>query len=537
MSIKDNKVRYHRRCENVNRELRTLMTLLLFTAALRAETLRIGKIIVEPLDVYTGTEEQRGAFYRLADRLHIETRRPVIEKFLLFHEGDVYQPERLEETERNLRALAFLKSASVTASAPHDGLVDVTVVTQDAWSIAPETQAGRGGGTSTYGATISENNLLGLGKDVELGWSKGVDRSQMLLAYNDPAFIAPYLRAHFGYAHTSDGYNRQFNLRRSFFAFATPWASNAEFTALRQDDRLYRGGVEVARFSQNHRDYAAGYGIALNPNNEEANRLTAGFRFIDDDFAPISGHSGFETSRQFHYLFLRYEHAENDFLKLNFVNKDLRFEDFNLGRNYSIEAAVSPNGFGVDSTTEFVHIRGGEGFRFGDSSYVMPSLGTSTRLASGIQNAVATANLMFVNRSGDKRPRTFVGHLAMHSGWRMDPETQFFADGMNGFRGYRTHMFEGSRSIVMNLGERFYLGQEVLQLASPGIVAFVDAGNATNGGFSSLMSLKTDIGFGIRVGLPRTPKNLLRIDFAYALSRDPLGRRGLLVSFSSGQAF
>ena len=87
------------------------------------------------------------------------------------------------------------------------------------------------------------------------------------------------------------------------------------------------------------------------------------------------------------------------------------------------------------------------------------------------------------------------------------------------------------------LEERFYLGQEVLQLASPAIVAFIDAGNASDGGLTSLMSLKTDVGFGIRVGLPRTPKNLLRIDFAYALNRDPLGRRGFLVSFSSGQAF
>ena len=119
----------------------------------------------------------------------------------------------------------------------------------------------------------------------------------------------------------------------------------------------------------------------------------------------------------------------------------------------------------------------------------------------------------------------------------MDPELQFFADGLNGLRGYRAHMFDGSRSVVVNVEERFYLGHEVLQLASPAIVGFIDAGNATNGGMRSLMTLKTDIGVGIRVGLPRTPKNLLRIDFAYALNRDPLGRRGLLVSFSSGQAF
>ena len=167
----------------------------------------------------------------------------------------------------------------------------------------------------------------------------------------------------------------------------------------------------------------------------------------------------------------------------------------------------------------------------------MPSVGVATRFVPGIQNAIARAELIYVNREGSDYPRTLVGHLEARSGWRMDREVQFFADGLTGLRGYRAHTFAGSRSFVLNLEERFHLGREVLQLASPGLVAFFDAGNATDDGFRSLMHLKTDVGFGIRIGLPRTPKNLLRIDFAYALNRDPLGRRGLLVSFSSGQAF
>ncbi|PYQ52800.1 MAG: hypothetical protein DMF59_03560 [Acidobacteria bacterium] len=514
-----------------------LLALVLLTASLDAQPLRIGSISIEPLDVYSASEQQHGSFYRLADRLHIETRRRVIEKFLLFHAGDLYQPERLAETERNLRGLGFLKSASVTASAPHDGVVDVRVVTQDSWSIAPETQAGSRGGMNTYGATISETNLLGLGKDIELGWNKGVDRNQIALNYNDPAFFAPYLRAHFGYAHTSDGYNRQFNVRRPFFSFATRWASDATFTAFRQNNKLYRDGVEVSRFQQNHRDFGAAYGIALDPNDKSANRLSFGFRSIDDDFTTISGHLGFRSMREFRYLLARYDFAENDFLKRNFVNKDLRYEDFNLGRHYSVEAAVSPTLLGVDSTTEFIRLRGGDGMRLGANAFVMPSFGFSTRLASGLQNATGSAALLYVNRHGDEHPHTTVGHLLLDGGWRMDPEAQFFADGLSGLRGYRAHSFAGSRAITINFEERFYLGREILQLAAPGVVAFADAGNATDGGFGSLMRLKSDIGVGIRVGLPRTPKNLLRIDFAYALNRDPRGRRGLLVSFSSGQAF
>jgi outer membrane protein assembly factor BamA len=512
-----------------------LLALVLLAASVDAP-LRIGTVTIEPLDVYSSTEKQRGSFYRLADRLHIETRRSVIEQFLLFHPGDPYQPERLQETERNLRALGFLKSASVTASAPHDGLVDVRVVTQDGWSIAPETKAGSGGGMRTYGATISETNLLGLGKDLELGWSKGVDRRQLALNYNDPAFFAPYLRAHFGYAHTSDGYNRGFNVQRPFFSFATPWASDANFATFLQNDRLYSSGLEVSRFRHNHRDFGASYGIALDPNDQSAHRLTVGFRSIDDDFTPIAGHS-VQTTREFRYLLLRFEHAENDYLKADFVNKDIRYEDFNLGRRYSVETAVSPKAFGPTSTTELVNLRGSDGFRLGENAFVMPSVSVSTRLASGIRNAIATANVLYVNRKGTDHPHTLVGHLGFKSGWRMDPEVQFFADGLTGLRGYRAHSFVGSRSMVINIEERFHLGREILQLASPGVVGFIDAGNATDAGGLSLLKLKTDIGFGIRVGLPRTPKNLLRIDFAYALNPDPLRRRGWLVSFSSGQAF
>lgn len=520
-------------------DVRTALLLLLIAANTHAQSssLRIGKIVIEPLDVYSSKEAQRGVLYRLADRLHIETRRSVIQQFLLFKEGDPYQPARLQETERNLRALSFLKSASVTASEPHDGVVDVTVVTQDAWSIAPETQAGSKGGMKTYGVTLSDTNLLGLGKDVEIGWNKGIDRTQVGFTYSDPAFFAPYVRAQVRYARFSDGYNRQFNVRRPFFAFSAPWASEGMFTALRQDDKLYRDGREVSRFNHHHREFGASHGKALRPNDVRADRLTVGFRFVDDDFEPIAGHSGVQSTREFRYLFSRFEHVENDFLKMNFVSKDLRYEDFNLGRRYGVETAISPSAFGVDCTTGLVRLSGGDGARIGENAFVVPSINLSTRFASGIRNAVAGANVLYVQRSRGNHPSTFVARLAVNSGWRMDPEQQFFADGLTGLRGYRAHTFAGARSIVVNLEERIYLGREILQLASPGIVAFVDAGNATDSGLSHLLRLKTDIGIGIRVGLPRTPKNLLRVDLAYALNRDPLGRSGWLVSFSSGQAF
>jgi hypothetical protein len=511
-------------------------------AALSAQTdppLRIGTITIHPLDVYSAAEAGHGPLYKLADRLHIETRKTVIEKFLLFREGDPYSPARLEETERNLRALGFLKSASVVPSEPHDGVVDVTVTTQDSWSIAPETQAGSKGGKSTVGATLSETNLLGLGKDLEVGWQHGVDRSRIGVVYSDPAFFAPYWKSNFAYDVNSDGYDHRFQVTRPFYSFATPWAADMEFTGFRQFDHLYAGGVETERFRQKHREIGASFGVALDPNDVRAHRLTAGVRAVDDSFSVMNQAvpQALPAGREFRYAFIRYESTANDFVKLNFVNKDIRYEDFNLGRQYSIEGAVSPRALGADRNTSYVRVAAGDGKWLGNG-FIMPAVALASRLDGGLQNTIASSSVLYLRRGGKaSHPTAFLCRLTMNSGWRMDAEQQFFADGLTGLRGYRAHAFAGSRAIVINVEERLYLGREILQLAAPGVVVFADAGNATSGGFTNLMHLKSDVGIGLRMGLPRTPKNLLRVDLAYALNRDPLGRKGWLVAFSSGQAF
>src|SRR5437870_5714395 len=90
----------------------SLIPLFIATSLLAQTPLHIGKITIDSVDVYSKSEERHGFLYRTADRLHIETRTSVIRKYLLFREGDVYVPERLQETERNLRAQHYLKSAT-----------------------------------------------------------------------------------------------------------------------------------------------------------------------------------------------------------------------------------------------------------------------------------------------------------------------------------------------------------------------------------------------------------------------------------------
>jgi hypothetical protein len=520
--------------------LATCAVLLLASAAIAEDApLRIGTIRIQALDVYSPVEAMRGSFYRLTDRLHFNTRPSLVRGFLLFKEGDPYVPEKLAETERNLRALSFMKSAKVTAEPPHDGVVDVTVVTQDAWSLEPGSEAGSKGGVTTFGLSLTDTNLAGWGRQVGLSYNKGVTRSRAAIDYRDPAFPRPYWQTRLTWAQNSDGFERTAGIIKPFYSFATPTAFTFFFTNVRQSDTLY-GDAQVSEiFKQHHHEAIASYGLALAPNDDVANRLTFGFHYLFDDFGTLhhSPDEALPDTREFHYLFSRYEHVDNRFVTLDYVDRDQRLEDFNLGNQFAAELGLSPKSFGSPSTSGLVRISEARGFVFGPRSFVIPQAGFEGRLDNGLQNGIFSAGAKYVHRFDTAFPQSLVGRVIVDSGWRLDRDLQFFADGGNGLRAYRLHSFEGNKNIVMNLEQRVYLGRELLQLVSPGVVAFIDAGNATYGGFTQLMRLKTDIGIGFRLGLPRTPKNLLRIDLAMPLNRDPLGRRGLVVSFSSGQAF
>jgi hypothetical protein len=506
-----------------------------------AEDLRIGEIRVESLDVFSPEEAQKGWVYRAANALHIETRVSVIRNFILFKEGDPYDPDRLAETERNLRGLPFIRSASVVAHPPKDGLVDVDVRTQDAWTTQPGISFGKKGGVTTYSFSLEEKDLLGLGRQVSLRYGQDVQRIIRSIQYKDPCLFGPYWSTEAIYANNSDGDQKGVRINRPFFSLLTPWAADLIAARVTQDDRIYTNGVESSIFRGDHRDYQVGYGRALLASDIRARRLTAGFQAVEDLFQTREDRPDdvIPDDRKFRYVFVRYDDVGNDFLKVNYVNRDSRFEDFNLSGSFAVTGGVSPAAFGLPRTTGLVRFDGTGGLRLSQSSFVTAGLTYETRLDHGVQNEILSGSVTFVRKFEAAPLQTLVSHLQVDRGWNLDKDVQFFADGGNGLRGYRLYSFEGNRRVVWNLEHRIFSGREILQLASFGAVAFFDTGTAVPEGRPLKFSeFKSDVGLGIRVAISRAAGNpILRVDFAYALNPDPFGRKGWLVSFSSGQVF
>ena len=507
--------------------------------AMAQAALRVGTIEVRTVDVFSPEEAERGWIYRAANALHKTTRETLVRRLLLFEEGDPYDPDRLAETERNLRASGYFKLASVRAGSPHDGVVDVLVETQDAWTVQIGLGFGRDGGHLRQGIALGEKNLLGNGQALGIAYGEDLNRSYRSVDFLDPHFLLPYGRAHVTYALNSDGGEKLLEFQRPFYKIDAAWSGDARYHQVERDEPLYREGVEVERYRHEDTEVFGGWAIAARASPVSALRIGVGFDSRDERFAPVPGWNATLTppDRRYRDLFLQIEAVGNDFVTWNYVNQDLQYEDFNMGPRLLVAFGVSPKAFGVPGTSTMARFEAATGFRLGGGAFVLARVSGNGRFEPDPRNTTLEAELTFVRRFATVHPQALVARVSGAYGWNLDSDRYFFADGATGLRAYPLYAFEGNRRVLANLEHRVFCGCELLQFLAPGIAAFVDAGTAVPPGQPLRWEdVKVDAGMGLRFAITRTSATF-RVDVGYAFRPDSSGRRGWLVSFSGGQAF
>ena len=415
------------------------------------------------------------------------------------------------------------------------------VTTQDAWTTEIGLHLGRNGGRVHWAAGLTESNFLGLGKEVGFQYDDGVERTNRSLEFSDPALLGPYWSGAALYEDNSDGSRRRVRVAKPFVSPADRLAAEALWDRQQLEERIYAGGEVASEYARRHQRVRARWGTALAASPLRADRLTLSVDFFQDDFRNLAGRpeDPLPQARDFRYFLVGWERVSSDFVSTDYIDRAERVEDFNLGLQLAVEGGVSPKGFGAPSTTFAAAGRASQGWRVGPSAFVLAGVSFQTRLDGGVQNGVLSGSVRLAWKHRGRPLQTTVARLAFDRGWNLDRDVQFFADGDHGLRGYRLYAFEGDRRIVVNLEHRFFGGFQVLQLFSLGAAVFVDTGAAVPPGTPlAWSSFKTDAGAGLRLGIARAASNtVLRLDCAYAFDPDPQGRRGWLVSFSSGQGF
>lgn len=488
-------------------------------------------------------------FYRAVNNLKAATKEEVIRREVLFDEGDAFDQFLLEESERNLRSLPYLRQISITAL--DDGLyVDLVVSVQDTWTLFPFIALSSGGGTKKQAIGVTEGNLLGYGKRLELLVAEDEGRDSVEAVWDDRRLFGSYQRLTLGQFIRSDGYRSVASLGRPFRSLVEPYAWSINTDVYDLVGRLFEAGDERYVFRQKHTAVAGGYTISRGDPEELRRRYTFGYDYVvdsfdqadDEDFEDIGLEPGVASNdpallpenQRFSGPFFAFQQVEPDYISRNYIDRFERIEDFNLGNELNIRSTFAADAFGSIRDTLLVQASDSDGWKLTPDSFLRGELGTKFRLNSKrFTNSLLSARLKYYNALGAKYlgntyvgRHTFASSLALDWGEDLDRNVELLLGAGNGLRGYEDRTFTGDQRIVLNLEDRFHLIEDFYRLISIGGAVFLDVGGTSRKNFGEIISdnLYSNVGFGLRFGLTRSSGGtVLRVDFAFPLRDGPDG--------------
>src|SRR3984957_1587504 len=208
-------------------------------AKLEAAGAVIGRVEIATHNIFDESDpRETNGLFRLANHLHIRTKRSTIQAQLLFASGDKYLARKLAETERVLRLLPYVYDARIVPVHYADGKVDIRVITKDVWTLSPGISFGRSGGTNATNFNLQDSNFLGWGKTLQVSRSSTVDRTSDTAAWTDPNVLGSRWTSALIYVDSSDGTERSLQVAHPFYSLDAPWST--KITALRYDRTISR---------------------------------------------------------------------------------------------------------------------------------------------------------------------------------------------------------------------------------------------------------------------------------------------------------
>jgi len=492
-------------------------------AELERSGARVGNIEIDNQDVFDPRDpKENRALYRLANRLHIETRPDLIKNQLLFKSDDLYSRRLLDESARILRAQRFFYNAEVIPVRLVDGHVDVRVTTRDVWSLNPGVSFSRGGGKTSYGVEFEELNLLGRGVSVGIAHKSGIDRDVRRIEFVDRHLLGKRIELLASYANNSDGGERRFGLERPFYALDTHFAGGVQIDQLERVDPLYRLGEINTEFSERAHllDVYGGWSAGLR--NGWTQRWLVGYTRDEHTFDALPGRTGTASlpqDRNLAYPWIGFEMVQDDFGTAQNRNQFGRTEDVLMGTRLAGRLGYSSSGFGADRDALIYHAALDRGFALTPRTTLALSSSLDGRLEQGSARDLwfdTTARYYFKQ---DDHWLLFAD-LAVSYSHALDLDHQLLLGGDNGLRGYPLRYQGGEQRASFTIEQRYFSDWYPFRLFRVGAALFFDAGRTF--GDDPLdtpnYGLLKDIGIGLRLGNSRSGLgNIIHVDLAFPL--------------------
>lgn len=468
---------------------------------------------------------ENNRLYRLANKLHINTRPEVIRSTLLFKTGDALSVRLIEESERLLRASRYLYDVSIQPIAYRDGVADIEVRTRDTWTFEPGVSFSRAGGENTGRISLEEDNLLGTGVSVGVSYKSSVDRSGTQFHISDRNVFGSRTAFDYSYSQQDDGNGQSFSLNRPFYALDTRWAAGMSASTSDAIDAIYNTGESIAEY-RHRRSYTEAFGgWSKGLVGRWTRRFSLGLQYEDDDYELAPGRPAPERLPSDLTLagpFLRLELIEDAFRKDTNLNLIGRVEDVTMGLQSRLHLGRALSALGSTRDQWFYNAAVSNGFDVTKDSILLTNAALSGRYAGGGDNQLMGVSARYYHRQG----RHLLYYAAVSGDIAKDPDVPgpLTLGGDNGLRGYPLRYQSGERRALLTLEARAYSDWYPLRLIRVGGAVFYDVGRAWHGENQNTVNpgWLSDVGFGLRFLNARTAfGHVLHADIAFPLDREP----------------
>lgn len=491
-----------------------------------ADTLRpfiLRDVVIDRRNVFDTNGRDLPLVAGLLNSLHAVTKEQVILHEVYLRPGDTVTQKKVDEIERNLRAIGIFQNVTLqavladstarsAAKIPHGNL---SITTRDGWSTQIGFGANTGGNAQQYSLSLREVNVAGLSYQASVGgdYSSVNERGWGINGtLGDPNIFGSHIQASGKFSLSKLDNVGVLSVGRPYFSDYSQWGFGTTLSYLDGIDYLYTHTQPVRAIGVPLRTMDAGgwYGGSRGGDRDLFRWAVslAYDRTVRDSLQQLR--PAFENSVR---AFAGIASLRRQFVRMN----DVQYHGQVLAPVGAMGGAyigkISPHNGGLDNVLYVggeVRQAGGNKHLYGFAALQAGTGFVQKETRFTLQRAVASG-VWCVG------PGAFTGRFEQSTVWRWPRYIATTLDNLSGLRGYQVNGLVGDNRLLFNL-EYSALPDWQLLFFKFGAAAFFDVGGIWNQSEKlSSTRFHSSAGLGVRITNLRVAlgRGVLRIDFPY----------------------
>ena len=515
---------------------------------------RISYVFIDNKSIFDTTDPELDRrllwAYRVANALHIGTRRWVIRRELLFAPGTCYDPFLLEETERLLRGYRFLSRVDVFGLPQPDGTHHVIVSTRDEWSTRLDVRFSSGGELGLEGIRLTETNLFGTGMTAGAFYFEREVTRDYGVSYHTPQVAGTRWDLTAAAGRSRAGTFVRETIAYPFVGEVSRWAGRQAF---RREDQFFnyiveddpelrssqvlvplrektfdlalvrrtgrRGNTALVGAALSYQQLSYPDRVQLAPEGDFSRRVPA----PDSLAAPVLARRDMLANIR---AFALLGHRNVWWIRRRGLDSMRGQEDVRLGAEAVLGLGRSIPSLETDDDL-YATLALYTGLQLGGVLALARARTdarrdlTATAGAPEWEDVYVQSELLSYLQPTQLPRQTIFLRAALSGAWNTRTPFQLTLGGAHGVRGYDRERFPGGRRLVMTLEDRIYVGWPAADMIDLGGTVFVDAGRIWAGDvpFGMDSSWRGGAGLGLRASFPAGARSVYRVDVAWPLDR------------------